>query len=168
MPWAGFKPTIPASERAKTVHALDRAATVTNYLRRYSKKSQHSIGNNGSSHCTQEPTGSLLNKQKLLSWPRNCQFFFFLSQKICQDILRSHDWTLSWTSWIRVHIFTDISVISFLYHNLHPCSQSGLFRSDLPNYVCMYVCTQFPVTPLRVHAIFYNVIEDLLHSSLVQ
>jgi hypothetical protein len=29
MPYVGFKPTIPASERAKTVHALDRAATVT-------------------------------------------------------------------------------------------------------------------------------------------
>jgi hypothetical protein len=25
----GFEPTIPASERAKTVHALDRSATVT-------------------------------------------------------------------------------------------------------------------------------------------
>jgi hypothetical protein len=29
MPCVGFEPTIPASERAKTVHALDRAATVT-------------------------------------------------------------------------------------------------------------------------------------------
>jgi hypothetical protein len=29
MPWVGFEPTIPASEREKTVHALDRAATVT-------------------------------------------------------------------------------------------------------------------------------------------
>jgi hypothetical protein len=29
MPWVGFKPTVPASERAKTVHALDRSATVT-------------------------------------------------------------------------------------------------------------------------------------------
>jgi hypothetical protein len=28
MPWVGFEPTIPASERAKTVHALGRAATV--------------------------------------------------------------------------------------------------------------------------------------------
>jgi hypothetical protein len=28
MPWVGFEPTIPASERAKTVHALDRASTV--------------------------------------------------------------------------------------------------------------------------------------------
>jgi hypothetical protein len=28
----GLKPTIPASERAKTVHALDRAATVTGSL----------------------------------------------------------------------------------------------------------------------------------------
>jgi hypothetical protein len=28
MPWVGFEPTIPVFERAKTVHALDRAATV--------------------------------------------------------------------------------------------------------------------------------------------
>jgi hypothetical protein len=29
MLWVGFERTIPASERAKTVHALDRSATVT-------------------------------------------------------------------------------------------------------------------------------------------
>jgi hypothetical protein len=29
MPCVGFEPTIPASERARTVHALDRSATVT-------------------------------------------------------------------------------------------------------------------------------------------
>jgi hypothetical protein len=29
MPRVGFEHTIPASERAKTVHALDRSATVT-------------------------------------------------------------------------------------------------------------------------------------------
>jgi hypothetical protein len=28
MPWVGFEPTIPAFERAKIVHVLDRAATV--------------------------------------------------------------------------------------------------------------------------------------------
>jgi hypothetical protein len=28
MTWVGFEPTIKAVERAKTVHALDRAATV--------------------------------------------------------------------------------------------------------------------------------------------
>jgi hypothetical protein len=32
MSYVGFEPTIPASERAKTVHALDRAATVTGPL----------------------------------------------------------------------------------------------------------------------------------------
>jgi hypothetical protein len=32
MPWVGFENTIPASERAKTVHALDRSATVTGKL----------------------------------------------------------------------------------------------------------------------------------------
>jgi hypothetical protein len=29
MPWVGFEPTVPASERAKTVHVLDLSATVT-------------------------------------------------------------------------------------------------------------------------------------------
>jgi hypothetical protein len=29
MLWAGFEPKIPASERAKAVHTLDRSATVT-------------------------------------------------------------------------------------------------------------------------------------------
>jgi hypothetical protein len=29
MPLVGFEPTIPVFERAKTVHALDRAAIVT-------------------------------------------------------------------------------------------------------------------------------------------
>jgi hypothetical protein len=32
MPYVGFEPMIPASERAKTVHALDRSATVTGSL----------------------------------------------------------------------------------------------------------------------------------------
>jgi hypothetical protein len=31
MPWVGFEPTIAASERAKTVHALDRSTTVTGH-----------------------------------------------------------------------------------------------------------------------------------------
>jgi hypothetical protein len=29
MPWVGFEHTIPASEQAMTVHALDGSATVT-------------------------------------------------------------------------------------------------------------------------------------------
>jgi hypothetical protein len=29
MPWVGFEPTIPASERAKAVHGLDRSVTLT-------------------------------------------------------------------------------------------------------------------------------------------
>jgi hypothetical protein len=32
MPQVGFEPTIPAFERAKTIHSLDRAATVTGTL----------------------------------------------------------------------------------------------------------------------------------------
>jgi hypothetical protein len=40
MPCVGFEPTIPASERAKTVRALDRSVTVTGKsLRNAPKKS---------------------------------------------------------------------------------------------------------------------------------
>jgi hypothetical protein len=35
MPWVGFKPTIPASERAKTVHASNSAATVIGSFANY-------------------------------------------------------------------------------------------------------------------------------------
>jgi hypothetical protein len=35
MAWVGFKPTIPGSEQVKTVDALDRVATVTGYLWRF-------------------------------------------------------------------------------------------------------------------------------------
>jgi hypothetical protein len=36
MSWVGFEPTIPAFERAKTVHALDRAATLSSGFWHYS------------------------------------------------------------------------------------------------------------------------------------
>jgi hypothetical protein len=32
MPCVGFEPMVPTSERSKTVHALDRSATVTGFL----------------------------------------------------------------------------------------------------------------------------------------
>jgi hypothetical protein len=35
MPWVGFEPTIPASERAKKVHDLDRAASMTGVFYSY-------------------------------------------------------------------------------------------------------------------------------------
>jgi hypothetical protein len=35
MPRAGFEPTIPVFERAKMVHALDRAATVIDLMTKY-------------------------------------------------------------------------------------------------------------------------------------
>jgi hypothetical protein len=35
MPSVGFEPTIPASERAKTVHTLDRAATLIANFSKY-------------------------------------------------------------------------------------------------------------------------------------
>jgi hypothetical protein len=47
MPWVGFEPTIPESERAKTVHVLDSAATVTGW---------------------EGPVTGLLNKFNFLGW----------------------------------------------------------------------------------------------------
>jgi hypothetical protein len=41
MPCVGFEPTIPTSERAKTVHALDRSAIVTGSLQNYKRISCH-------------------------------------------------------------------------------------------------------------------------------
>jgi hypothetical protein len=35
MPCVGLEPTIPASEQVKTVHALDRSATVTDLFTTY-------------------------------------------------------------------------------------------------------------------------------------
>jgi hypothetical protein len=35
MPWVGFEPTIPASERAKTVYALHGAAIVIGLVTKY-------------------------------------------------------------------------------------------------------------------------------------
>jgi hypothetical protein len=40
MPLVEFEPTIPASERAKTVHALDRSATVTGMPTVYTSRTQ--------------------------------------------------------------------------------------------------------------------------------
>jgi hypothetical protein len=79
MPWLGFEPTIPASERAKTVHALDCSATVTGsglgYLwqigcRQYDymvgllqkSKSCFYSSNFISSLCTKNERGGLLGK----------------------------------------------------------------------------------------------------------
>jgi hypothetical protein len=46
MPCVGFEPTIPASEqRAKTVHALDRTATVTGLRTIYLHKMDVGITN---------------------------------------------------------------------------------------------------------------------------
>jgi hypothetical protein len=55
MPWVGFKPTIPTTERAKTFDALDRAATVLgarcSSLQQRARKSSsyHACRANGSS-----------------------------------------------------------------------------------------------------------------------
>jgi hypothetical protein len=37
----GFEPTIPASERAKTVHALDGAATMTGIVHKLNRRNNH-------------------------------------------------------------------------------------------------------------------------------
>jgi hypothetical protein len=43
MPLAGFEPTIPVFKRAKTFHALDRAASVTGIQRTYTMVKFHGL-----------------------------------------------------------------------------------------------------------------------------
>jgi hypothetical protein len=45
MPWVGFEPTIPAFERVKTIHALNRAATVTGFYSTGNIKSYWPLSN---------------------------------------------------------------------------------------------------------------------------
>jgi hypothetical protein len=45
MPWVGFEPTIPVFERAKTFHALDRAATVVGTVKLYMRFTNELIVN---------------------------------------------------------------------------------------------------------------------------
>jgi hypothetical protein len=46
MPWARVEPTIPAFKRAKTAHALDRAATLIGSAKLYPKERMF-LSNNG-------------------------------------------------------------------------------------------------------------------------
>jgi hypothetical protein len=56
MSCGGFEPTIPASERVKTVHALDHSATVTGHAFSYRTKSLCGSG----FQCSSGHTGSVL------------------------------------------------------------------------------------------------------------
>jgi hypothetical protein len=58
MPWVELEPTIPASEGAKTVHALDHAATVTGtkwlFIWEIATKIQHTIAHSNLTKCCQQ------------------------------------------------------------------------------------------------------------------
>jgi hypothetical protein len=62
MPWVRFEPTIPAYERAKTVHALNRSATVTGGLKNKSKAIP-GTGREGPSGCERSRLSHLLNNR---------------------------------------------------------------------------------------------------------
>jgi hypothetical protein len=59
MPYVGFEPTIPASERAKTVHALARSATVTGSCNTTAAKTEKFHTANSKSSTEYDP-GSVL------------------------------------------------------------------------------------------------------------
>jgi hypothetical protein len=54
MSCVGFKPTIPASERAKTVHASDRSATVTGRFGYSSIETNQSSDWRSAKYCQKE------------------------------------------------------------------------------------------------------------------
>jgi hypothetical protein len=61
MPCGGFEPTIPASEREKTLHALDRSATKTGILNKYGIK----YNENCALNCF---TGAIILTYVLSTW----------------------------------------------------------------------------------------------------
>jgi hypothetical protein len=84
MPWVGFQPTIPVFEREKTVHALDRAATVidTKVLLKTEYNSSISLASIRQKH--------FINKDVTTSdTPRNCDRRWKLSVRRLQPGLYS-------------------------------------------------------------------------------
>jgi hypothetical protein len=55
MPCVGFEPTIPVLERAKAVHALDRAATVAGQLRTVATDNNTVVAQRLLSFCSGSP-----------------------------------------------------------------------------------------------------------------
>jgi hypothetical protein len=76
MPCVGFEPTITASERAKTFHALDRAATVTGSV------SPITNPNSVSSHLTRDSTFDVIFLSRQISLK-----FFCVNVKTVKSIL---------------------------------------------------------------------------------
>jgi hypothetical protein len=77
MPQVGFEPTIPVFERAKTVHALDRAATV--------------IGSRCYGYCKTCDIRVLIVTIPLPSFYYCCSIIVSTFQLLLQSIFREHD-----------------------------------------------------------------------------
>jgi hypothetical protein len=76
MPRVGLEPTIPASEREKTVHALDRAATVTSARR------------------------TLLPDKYIEAHHFTKFYVFYETRSFIATFITIHNWTLFWNRWI--------------------------------------------------------------------
>jgi hypothetical protein len=74
MPCVEFKPTIPVSVRAKTVHALDRSAIVTSY-----HKTNRQI------YLTLINFGAKMHRNILISFEKTLriQLYFRLTRSMC-------------------------------------------------------------------------------------
>jgi hypothetical protein len=82
MPWVGLEPTIPTFERAKTVHALDRAVTVISVKRIYRQK-----------YLRNRVTTIYLEK----GWESPCEILSILHKEACRTyytaVNTEHNWT---------------------------------------------------------------------------
>jgi hypothetical protein len=69
MPRVGFEPTIPLFERAKTVHALDRATNVIGYPQNLAPKIKFTVVL-PRAFCLPERIVSIIFVKRQLQWPR--------------------------------------------------------------------------------------------------
>jgi hypothetical protein len=72
MPWVGFEPTITASEQAKTVHALERSATVTGLIKKLPVQNRIRRNSFGSRHVN-VPTNNIkswggFSRRTIFTW----------------------------------------------------------------------------------------------------
>jgi hypothetical protein len=111
MPWVGFEPTIPAFERAKTVHALDRAVTVigihcNNFL-------LICVGLSCRFFCWQNTDGLWAGWPGFDSWQGEHIFIFSVQPPIqwVPGVKRAAAWNWPLTSILRLRMFRVSTVV---------------------------------------------------------
>jgi hypothetical protein len=142
MPWVGFEPTIPVFERAKTVHALDCAATVTGIWTEglqgkltYSEETYPNV-----TSCTTNPAWLDLGKE--VHGSNLCQTPSILTGIFCcfPQFLQRNAETIP----LLGHTCFLPNPFQFTSHPINKRCAVSMLKASLTNQrkstLCMYVC----------------------------